>query len=53
MKLKVRPWRKTVQKQRQEMTKEVLGFFGFICLDYIFLKSLNMFYDVGLTFPLT
>lgn len=36
------------------MTREVLeGFSRFICLGCIFLKSLNMFYNVGLTFSIT
>lgn len=53
MRLKVRPYRKTVKKQRQEMTKEVLeGVSRFICLGCIFLKSLNVFYNVCLTFSL-
>lgn len=36
------------------MTKEVLeGFSRFICLGCILLKSLNVFYYIGLTFSIT
>lgn len=42
------------KKQKQEMTREVLeGFSRFICLGCIFLKSLNVFYNEGLTFSIT
>lgn len=43
-----------MKTQRQEMTKAVLEEVSrLICLGCIFSKSLNTFYNVGLTFSIT
>lgn len=53
-KVKSEAVKKTIKKKNQEMIREVLeGFSRFMCLGCIFLKSLDMFSDVGLTFSVT